>query len=344
MSDDISLLPLGAIIQAFKVDGLNIVQGFPTQQQYVDHNSPYFGETIGRVANRISGAQITSLNGGKSYPLLANNGPNTLHGGAKGWGKRIWDGPKPVGLRDVPGLSKFSSGGESVEFVLRSEDGDEGFPGEVVARIVYTAGKLAQDGQGEANVLAMDYEVELVGGADETVVNMTNHSYFNLSGAASIEGTNVQLCTSSHLPVDDGAIPTGGPEPFPIVATDKPFTLDATEPDIDHCFIVDPSASPKDVPIDTRNLPLTKLVTASHPESKVHLEVLSTEPSFQFYTGKFIDVPAVDGAPARGGRSAFCVEPSRYVNAVNVDEWKGQVLLKKGEKYGARIVYKAWKA
>ncbi|RYP07757.1 hypothetical protein DL765_009022 [Monosporascus sp. GIB2] len=369
MADEVSFLPLGAIIQSFKVGGVNIVQGFPTQQLYVSHNSPYFGETIGRVANRISGAKLVSLNGGKSYPLLANNGPNTLHGGKVGWGKRVWNGPRPVGVRQVPGLPTFASGGETVEFTLTSEDGDEGFPGEVVAKVIYTVGKTVEDGK-EVTVLVMEWEAELVGGAEETVVNMTNHSYvkltsplkkqemqgavtetddahahryFNLSGGPTIEGTNVQLCTSHYLPVNDGAIPTGDPEPFPTVATDKPFTLGATEPDIDHCFIVDPAAAPAAVPIDTRGLPLRRLVSASHPASGVHLEVLSTEPAFQFYTGKFIDVPAVEGVPARRPRSAFCVEPSRFVNAANEEKWKSQVLGKKGQKYGARTVYKAWK-
>ncbi|RYP31082.1 hypothetical protein DL767_005926 [Monosporascus sp. MG133] len=342
MADEVSFLPLGAIIQSFKVGGVNIVQGFPTQQLYASHNSPYFGETIGRVANRISGAKLVSLNGGKSYPLLANNGPNTLHGGKVGWGKRVWNGPRPVGVRQVPGLPTFASGGETVEFTLTSEDGDEGFPGEVVAKVIYTVGKIVEDGK-EVMVLAMEWEAELVGGAEETVVNMTNHSYFNLSGGPTIEGTNVQLCTSHYLPVDDGAIPTGDPEPFPTVETDKPFTLGATEPDIDHCFIVDPAADPAAVPIDTRGLPLRRLVSAAHLATGVHLEVLSTEPAFQFYTGKFIDVPVVDGAPARGPRSAFCVEPSRFVNAANEEKWKSQVLVKKGQKYGARTVYKAWK-
>lgn len=101
--------------------------------------------------------------------------------------------------------------------------------------------------------------------------------------------------------------------------------------------------SPGSVPIDTRSSPLNKLVAAYHPDSKIHLEVYSTEPAFQFYTGKYVDVPAVEGAPARGARAGFCVEPSRWVNAVNVPEWKNQVVLKKGETFGARIVYKAWK-
>ncbi|KAI1634540.1 aldose-1-epimerase [Biscogniauxia mediterranea] len=343
MTDEISLLPLGAIIQSFTVGGINIVQGFPTQEQYVAHNAPYFGETIGRVANRISGARLAGgLNGGgREYALAANNGPNTLHGGVRGWGKRVWNGPKPVGVRKIPGLPGDVQGGESVEFVLTSEDGDEGFPGEVVARVTYTASKAVEDGGREATLLGIEYEAELVGGADETVINMTNHSYFNLTGGPTIEGTTVQLCTRSYLPVDSTGIPVGGPAAaYPGVATDAPFVLGAAEPDIDDCFVVDPDP---DVPIDTRSRPLVRLAAASHAGSGVHLEVWSTEPAFQFYTGKYIDVPAVEGAPARGPRSAFCVEPSRFVNAPNVDAWRPQVLLRKGDKYGARTVYKAWR-
>lgn len=170
----ISFLPLGAIIQSLKIKGINIVQGFPTQELYVSHNSPYFGETIGRVANRISDAQVKSLNGGKAYPLVANNGPNTLHGGIVGWGKRVWKGPTPVGVRTIPGVDGMT-GGESVKFTLTSEDGDEGFPGTVNVTVIYTSGSQNVDGK-DVTVLGMDYEAELVDGADETVINMTNHS------------------------------------------------------------------------------------------------------------------------------------------------------------------------
>ncbi|KAI0205918.1 galactose mutarotase-like domain-containing protein [Astrocystis sublimbata] len=340
-NEEVSFLPLGAIIQSFVVGGVNIVQGFPKQELYVTHNDPYFGETIGRVANRIANAKINSVNGGKEYSLAANNGPNALHGGVKGWGKRVWNGPTPVGLRGIPGLEGELKGGESVEFTLQSEDGDEGYPGEVSVKVVYTTGRVSQGGK-EATVLGIEYEAELVAGAEETVINMTNHSYFNLTGGSSIEGTAVQLCTPSYLPVDDGGIPTGGPATFVKVATNEQFTLGAQEPDIDDCFVVDASASPSSVPIDTRGRDLVALVKAHHPESKVHLEVYSTEPAFQYYTGKYIHVPAAEGVPARGARSGFCVEPSRFVNACNVDDWKSQVLLKKGEKYGSRTVYKAW--
>ncbi|KAI2631282.1 galactose mutarotase-like protein [Xylaria nigripes] len=342
MANEITFLPLGAIIKSFVVGGMNIVQGFPTQELYEAHNRPYFGETIGRVANRISNAKINSMNGGKSYSLAANEGPNTLHGGPKGWGKRIWDGPKPIGIRSIPGLAGALQGGESVQFTLRSEDGDEGFPGEVLAKVIYTTGKI-REGNKEAVVLGMEYEAELVGGAEETVINMTNHSYFNLSGGPTIEGTVAQLCTSSYLPLANGGIPTGTVATFDKVATKEQFIIGAKEPYIDDCFVVDPSESPNSVPIDTRGRPLVKLLNSHHPESKIHLQVYSTEPAFQCYTGNFIDVPATDGVPARGRRSAFCIEPSRFVNACNVDDWKKQVVLKKGEKYGCRIVYKAWK-
>jgi aldose 1-epimerase len=170
----VAFLPLGAIIQELRVGGINIMQGFPSQSLYESYNDPFFGETIGRVANRIKSAKIDSLNGGQSYTLAANNGPNNLHGGIIGWGKKIWDGPELLGVREIPGLEGID-GGESVKFSLVSQDGDEGFPGTVQASVVYTVGKQLQEGK-EVIVLAIEYEAELVGGADETVINMTNHS------------------------------------------------------------------------------------------------------------------------------------------------------------------------
>lgn len=104
------------------------------------------------------------------------------------------------------------------------------------------------------------------------------------------------------------------------------------------------NTDPTSVPIDTRTVPLQKVASFYHPDTKIHLEISTTEPAFQFYTGKYIDVPAVEGLPARGARSGFCVEPSRYVNAVNVPEYKSQVVLKEGERYGSKIVYRGWHA
>lgn len=172
--------------------------------------------------------------------------------------------------------------------------------------------------------------------------------YFNLSGAPTIEGTVVSLSTNDHLPLDAGGIPsTTTPAPFTSITPNVPFTLGATDPDIDDCFVF-PSAPPT---LDTRASPLRSLVRAHHPASNIHLEVLSTEPAFQFYTGKYIDVSEVvaeendgESVGGRGARSGFCVEPSRYVDAVNVEGWRGQVVLRKGEVYGSRVVYRAWEA
>lgn len=167
-------------------------------------------------------------------------------------------------------------------------------------------------------------------------------SYFNISGAPTIAGTQVTLITNKYQVVDDGGIPTGPIQEYSGVKPNEAFTLGEKEPDIDDCFVVNPD--PASIPIDTRSSTLQKVASFYHPESKVHLEISTTEPAFQFYTGKYIDVPAVENIPARGPRSGFCVEPSRYVNAINVPEHKGMMVLKKGQKYGSRIVYRAWAA
>jgi aldose 1-epimerase len=326
-----TFLPLGAIIQKFVVNGKNIVQGFPSAELYKQYNAPYFGETIGRIANRVSKAKINDLNG-KSYQLPVNNGPNSLHGGNLGWGKREFEGPSTVD-RD---------GKEATFFKYISKDGEEGYPGTVEVRVWYVQAREEVDGA-QQEVLYIEYEAELVGDeVEETAINMTNHSYFNLSGGPTITGTEVNLITNKYQVVDDGGIPTGPIEEYPGVSAKKTFTLEEKEPDIDDCFVA--NTDPSSIPIDTRSSPLQKLASFYHPESKIHLEIHSTEPAFQFYTGKYIDVPAVGDVPARGARSGFCVEPSRYVNAVNVPEYKSMMTLKKGEKYGTKIMYRGWSA
>lgn len=159
-----TFLPLGAIIQEFNVDGTNIVQGFPTADLYKKYNAPYFGETIGRIANRVSNAKIDNLNG-KSYPLLANNFTNCLHGGELGWGKREFEGPTTV----------QRNGKEATFFKYVSPDGEEGFPGTVEIRVWYTQEKEQVDGV-QQEVLYIEYEAELVGDeVEETAINVTNH-------------------------------------------------------------------------------------------------------------------------------------------------------------------------
>lgn len=165
-SDAFTFLPQGGIIQEFRIGGHNIVLGFPSAASYTGDATPFFGENIGRYANRISGAKINNLNS-KSYDLAANDGPNTLHGGAKGWGKKTFEGPTPVN-RD---------GRESVLFKYVSKDGEEGFPGTVEMKLWYTPFVEKDDGK-EKTSLIVEYEAELVGDeVEETVVSLTNHRY-----------------------------------------------------------------------------------------------------------------------------------------------------------------------
>lgn len=178
------------------------------------------------------------------------------------------------------------------------------------------------------------------------------HSYFNLSQTASIDGTEVTLASEKYLEVGEDGIPSGNIKPYRGVQANEPFTLGAVDPDIDDCFILvgdenndnnnndnngevkvestDQLASSSSH-LDTRSQPLRLLVTAHHPSTSLNLQVFSTEPAFQFYTGKYIDVPELRGGevPRRGARSGFCVEPSRYVNAVNEPRWKPQTVLKR---------------
>lgn len=158
--DAFKFLSLGAIIQEFNIKGRNIVQGFSTAEEYKKYNGPFFGETIGRVANRISNAKINDLNG-RSYALEANNGPNALHGGVNGWGKRVFEGP----------INTQRGGKDAILFKYISAHMEEGYPGTVEVRVWYT-----QEKEQEKEVLHIEYEAELVGDeVQETVVNITNH-------------------------------------------------------------------------------------------------------------------------------------------------------------------------
>jgi aldose 1-epimerase len=160
-------LPLGAIIQEFRVNQQNIVQNFPTAELYKNYNQPYFGETIGRVACRISGAKI-NLNG-RSYPLAANDGSNSLHGGNLGWGKKDFEGPFNV----------TRNGKDALLFKYLSKNGEEGYPGTVELRIWYSE-DVEHQGNVDVVILEAEYEAEMVGDEDieETAVAVTNHRYF----------------------------------------------------------------------------------------------------------------------------------------------------------------------
>ena len=173
----------------------------------------------------------------------------------------------------------------------------------------------------------------------------TDHysSYFNIGDSPTIKGTTAQLATAKYLPLDATGIPLGSIAKFPRNVT-EPFTLEDTseEAHIDDVFVME--TDPSKIPLDTRGLPLRELAQFYNAGTGLHLEVHSTEPAFQFYTGKYIDVPSVNGAPAHTEGAGFCVEPSRYVNAINEPGWRDMVLLKKGQIFGCKNVYKSWKS
>lgn len=160
----VKFLPQGAIIQELIIGGHNIVLGFPDEKPYSYLNAPFFGETIGRVANRIKDGLIQDLNG-RTYQLAQNNGRNSLHGGSVGWGKRIFDGPKLMNR----------NGQETVQFTYVSPDGEEGYPGTVELKVWYSTSEKVEDGKNKF-VLDIEYEAELIGNeCNETAINVTNH-------------------------------------------------------------------------------------------------------------------------------------------------------------------------
>ena len=160
----VKFLPQGAIIQELIVDGHNLVLGFQNENAYTYLNAPFFGETIGRVANRVKDGAIQNLNG-RSYQLAQNNDKNHLHGGSIGWGKRIFSGPTTMSR----------NGKETVQFTYVSPDGEEGYPGTVELRVWYSTSEENEDGVKKL-VLDIEYEAELTGSeCEETAINITNH-------------------------------------------------------------------------------------------------------------------------------------------------------------------------
>ncbi|KAI9652434.1 MAG: hypothetical protein M1831_006777 [Alyxoria varia] len=340
----ISIIPQGGTIQRISASpsSSNVVLSFPSADLYRTHNAPYFSETIGRVANRISGAKLSNLNGGQTYPLHVNdNGKNCLHGGRKGWGKKTFDGPVEV-----------ERGGRKAElWKYLSESGEEGFPGRVELRVWYT---VFEESQGRV-VLEAEYEAEMVGeqeqGVEETVVAVTNHTYFNPSSNPTVEGIHLTLHATHYLPIDNYSIPTGAISPLtellPDVPASKPITFTSNYPKLDHCLIMPHATDPSKIPLDTRNEPVRAHAHLHSKESGLNVEVASTEPAFQVYTGDGIDVPAVGkGFKGYGPRAGVAIEPSRFVDAASgnrPDDWRNMVRLKKGDVYGSRIRWSVWK-
>lgn len=289
----------------------NVVLNFSGLEDYLAPN-PFFGALVGRYGNRIANAKFTL--DGVDYTLAANNGPNNLHGGLVGFDKVVWK------------VIETHEGSEaSLKLAYTSKDMEEGFPGNLAALVTYT---LTAD-----NALIVAYEATT---DKKTVVNLTQHAYFNLSGdfSTSILDHELTLNADKMLPVDATLIPTGdlvavAGSPFDFL-TPKPIgqDIDANDAQLkigggyDHCWALNGS--------ETGMRSAVKLV---HPKSGRVMEVSTTEPGIQFYTGNFLDgtLPNPQGG-TYAKRSGLCLETQHYPDSPNQAHFPS-VVLAPGEKY-----------
>ena len=281
-----------------------IVLGFETLDEYV-HNPRYFGALIGRHANRIAVGRF-SLDG-VEYQLPCNNGANHLHGGFKGFDKRVWD------VRESE---------KSLHLTYFSKDGEEGYPGNVRTEVDYTL---------LDNELRVDYRATT---DRDTIVNLTNHSYFNLRGAGTILDHELTLNADHFTPVSEDLIPTG--EINLVAGTPMDFRkskaigtdLDAAG-GYDHNFVLNN--------YDGSMKPAVRLFEST--TGRV-LEVLTTQPGMQFYSGNFLDGSLV----GRNGvvyvkYAGLCLEPQHFPDAPNHPNFPSTVL-RPGEKYQQSTIYR----
>jgi aldose 1-epimerase len=293
----------------------DIVNGFDSLAGYLQPE-PYFGALIGRYGNRIGKAQFSL--GGKEYHLPKNDGANTLHGGERGFDKRVWT------ARELP-----DSG---LELTYLSKDGEEGFPGNLKATVVYHLT--------DANELKIEYTATT---DKDTVVNLTNHTYFNLRGAgeSDILGHLMMLNADKFTPVDAGLIPTG--ELRPVAGTPFDFRkptaigsrIEQNEEQLklgkgyDHNWVLNRSGNG-----------LSLAARVEEPTSGRVMEVHTTELAIQFYTGNFLDGTLKGkGGKAYGHRSAFCLETQHYPDSPNKPAFPSTEL-KPGQTYHSTTVYK----
>lgn len=273
----------------------DVVLGFDNLPDYMKYNT-YFGALVGRYANRIGGAKFTL--DGKIYHLPVNNGPNSLHGGIKGFDKRFW------------AAEEVQGGGPSLAMTYSSKDGEEGYPGNMQAKVVYT---LAKD-----NSLKIDYSAT----ADkDTVINLTNHSYFNLAGEGNgdILKQVLMINSSKITPADATQIPTGkiidvAGTPFDFR---KPTPIGARINEDNQQLKIGKGYDINYI-LDRKGPGLELAARAYDPESGRELEVYTTEPGIQFYSGNFLDGSVHGkGGKAYGSRSAFCLETQHYPDSPN---------------------------
>jgi aldose 1-epimerase len=296
----------------------NVVAGFDNLPQYLQGH-PYFGATTGRYANRIANGRF-SLEG-KEYKLAANNGANALHGGLKGFDKQLW---KSEPLETKPGQI-------SVRFTYLSKDGEEGYPGNLNTTVIYTLT--------DKDELIIDYSAST---DKPTVVNLTNHSYFNLGGGADIIGHEVRINADRYTPVNDQLIPTG--ELAPVQGTPLDFRKPAVIGDrIDQLKPV-PGGYDHNFVLNREGPGLQFAAVVIDPKSGRKLEVLTTEPGMQLYTGNFLDgkLKGVNGVTYHR-HSGLCLETQHFPDSPNQPKFPSTTLLP-GAEFKSSTVFRFSKA
>jgi len=296
----------------------DIVLGFDTLREYVEHN-PFFGCLIGRYGNRIGGARFTL--DGIEYTLAQNNGPNHLHGGRKGFDKKLW-AAQAVELPDGPALKLWYA----------SPDGEEGYPGTLSVEVVYT---LTDD-----NALRIEYQATT---DKPTIVNLTNHSYFNLSAGAvdTILDHELTLYADRFTPVDATLIPTGELRPVDNTPLDfRVATRIGTRIDTDNEQLRFGGGYDHNWVINGTMGQLRPAARVYEPTSGRVMEVLTTEPGIQFYSGNMMP-PSMTG---KGGqtyhrRGGLCLETQHYPDSPNKPHFP-TTTLRPGEVYQTTTVYR----
>ena len=321
---EVKITNYGGIVTSIMVPDKNsefddIVLGYNNLQDYMDNNN-YFGAIVGRYANRIGNAKF-SLDG-HEYTLARNNWKNSLHGGIKGFDKVVWNAEAVEG-----------GGRQSLRLTYLSEDGEEGFPGRLHVTVTYT---LTNDNAFRIDYLATTDRV--------TVVNLTNHTYWNLAGEGTgdILGHRLMLNADAFTPADRGSIPTGeirSVENTPMDFRNPEAIGDRIDSDYeqlkfgngyDHNWVINSSGD------DGPSL----AATVYEPGKGRYMEVYTTEPGVQFYSGNFLN-DGIIGKSGRvyGPRSGFCLETQHYPDSPNRPEFPS-VVLNPEEKYKTTTIYK----